>query len=139
MDAATFLGLRPSHNRFRWTMAVEPRISNFGGNLFGGAGLAAAIVASEEVTGRSVEMRIADGRDWPQLDGTPRVDGRSAMWARVTGTTDMSAATLAILGDWVPFALAQALGRPAHGDGGPVGHPALPRRAAERDRRRVSC
>ena len=207
MDAATFLGVRPSHNRFRWTMAVEPRISNFGGTLFGGAGLAAAIVVLEDVTGRSVtwasaqylsyartlsvvdldvklavqghnttqarvtaqvadaevltvnaalgaratpgegtfaqrpvvpppedcpprsfrmpaagsinehiEMRIADGRDWPQLDGTPRPDGRSAMWARMTGVTDVSAPTLAILGDWVPFALAQALGRPAGGN-----------------------
>ena len=207
MDARTFLGLHPTHNRFRWSMSVAPRISNFGGNLFGGAGLAAAIVALEAVTDRPVvwasaqylsyaltgsivdldvklaiqghnttqarvtahvadaevltvnaalgtrptrgegtfaqrpivpppqdgparslrmpaggtinahiEMRIADGRDWPELDGTPRADGRSAMWARVTGMTEVSAASLAILGDWVPFALGQALGRPAGGN-----------------------
>ena len=57
---------------------------------------------------RHIEMRMADARQWEDLDGTPG-DGRSALWARVPGVP-MSAAVLGLLGDWVPFGIGQALG-----------------------------
>lgn len=56
-----------------------------------------------------VENRLADARGLDQLDGTPG-SGRSAVWARVPGL-EASAATLGVLGDWVPFGIGQALGR----------------------------
>lgn len=52
MDSRQFLGLRSSHNPFRWSMPVTPEVSTSGGFLFGGCGLAAAIAAMEDTTGR---------------------------------------------------------------------------------------
>ncbi len=61
-----------------------------------------------------LDMRLALGRDFRDFDGTPGT-GRSALWARVPEVLDMSAATLAILGDYVPFGVGQALGQMAGG------------------------
>jgi acyl-CoA thioesterase len=47
MDSRTFLGLEPTHNRFRWTLPVTPGICTSGNFLFGGCGLGAAISALE--------------------------------------------------------------------------------------------
>ncbi len=44
-----------------------------------------------------------------ELDGTPG-DGRTVMWARMPEVLDMSGAALAILGDYVPMGVGQALG-----------------------------
>ncbi len=63
-----------------------------------------------------LEMRVAKGRLWEELDGTPSGDGRCALWARMPGITGMSASALAILGDWVPFGVGQALGQRASGN-----------------------
>ncbi len=63
-----------------------------------------------------LEMRVAKGRDWEDLDGTPSPDGRCALWARMRGIDQMSASALAILGDWVPFGVGQALGLRAGGN-----------------------
>lgn len=57
-----------------------------------------------------MEIRLAKGRQWEDLDGTPSVDGNSALWIRMPDLA-MSPATLAVLGDYVPFGIAQALGR----------------------------
>lgn len=62
-----------------------------------------------------LDMRLADARDWGDLDGTPGT-GRSSLWARVPELLDMSAATLAILGDYVPFGIGQSLGALAGGN-----------------------
>jgi acyl-CoA thioesterase len=62
-----------------------------------------------------VEIRTACGRDWDEYDGTLG-DGRSAIWARLPGQLEPSAAWLSILGDYVPIGIAQALGRPAGGN-----------------------
>ena len=62
-----------------------------------------------------LEVRLADARDWSELDGTPGT-GRSALWARIPDLLEVSAATLAILGDYVPFGLSQALGRMGGGN-----------------------
>jgi acyl-CoA thioesterase len=57
-----------------------------------------------------LEMRLARGRDLSALDGA-RNDGHSALWARLPSGLQVSAASLAILGDYVPFGVAQALGQ----------------------------
>ena len=61
-----------------------------------------------------LEQRFAKARDVDDLDGTPG-DGQVVMWARVpdviAGATDgIEAATLAVLGDFVPMGVGQALG-----------------------------
>ena len=61
-----------------------------------------------------VDMRLARGRQLDELDGTPG-DGRTAVWARVPDL-DISAVTLGVLGDWVPFGIGQALGARAGGN-----------------------
>ena len=57
-----------------------------------------------------VEIRLAVGRQWEELDGTPS-GGRYALWARIPEVIDgVDASALAILGDWVPSGVGQALG-----------------------------
>jgi acyl-CoA thioesterase-2 len=68
----------------------------------------------EETIMSRVEMRLADARQMVELDGTAGT-GRSALWARLAGI-ETSAATLGILGDWVPFGIGQALGERAGGN-----------------------
>ena len=63
-----------------------------------------------------VDVRLADARTWDEMSGKP-TDGRSALWARVPDLLDMSSgATLAILGDYVPFGIGQALDRAGGGN-----------------------
>jgi len=62
-----------------------------------------------------VEIRVASGRYGSQRDGTPSTDGRSALWIRLPRELDRSAAGLAIVADWVPSGIGQALGRWAGG------------------------
>ena len=64
---------------------------------------------------QSLDMRLALGRDFLEFDGTQGT-GRSALWARLPDTLEMSAGALAILGDYVPFGVGQALGRMAGGN-----------------------
>jgi acyl-CoA thioesterase II len=52
VDASTFLGLEPTSDPLRWRLPVTPLVSSGMGALFGGCGLAAGVVALEEVTGR---------------------------------------------------------------------------------------
>ena len=61
-----------------------------------------------------VELRMARGRQFSELDGTLG-DGRTALWARLPGQLEPSAAWLAVIGDYVPSGMAQALGRNAGG------------------------
>ena len=57
-----------------------------------------------------IDVRIASGRDWDDLDGTPG-DGRTVAWAHIPEVIEgVDAATLAILGDFVPMGVGQALG-----------------------------
>lgn len=62
-----------------------------------------------------VELRVALGRYGPHRDGTVSADGRSALWIRLPRELDRSAAGLAIVADWVPSGIGQALGRWAGG------------------------
>jgi len=63
-----------------------------------------------------LHMRLASGRDAEHLDGTPTSDGRSALWVRLPFGTEASAAALAIIADYVPFGVGQALGRQISGN-----------------------
>lgn len=57
-----------------------------------------------------LDQRLVLGRDLDELDGTPS-DGRTIMWARIPDVlTGIDAATLAVLGDFVPMGIGQALG-----------------------------
>lgn len=62
-----------------------------------------------------LDVRLADARPWDELDGVPG-SGRSSLWARIPDLLEVSAGTLAILGDFVPFGIGQALGRPGGGN-----------------------
>lgn len=64
-----------------------------------------------------IDIRLADARAWDEIDGHPSADGRSLLWARVPDLLDLSSgASLAILGDYVPFGIGQALGRAGGGN-----------------------
>jgi acyl-CoA thioesterase II len=56
-----------------------------------------------------LEARIALGRSFGEIDGTPG-SPISALWSRVPGHFDPSAATLAIFGDYVAGGVSQPLG-----------------------------
>jgi acyl-CoA thioesterase len=59
-----------------------------------------------------IDVRLASARAWDEMDGNPVPDGRSMLWARMPDLLDLSSgASLAILGDYVPFGIGQALGR----------------------------
>jgi acyl-CoA thioesterase len=62
-----------------------------------------------------LDSRLARGRNADELPGPPG-DGNSALWVRMPGLAEMSAAGLAIIGDFVPFGISQALGVRAGGN-----------------------
>lgn len=62
------------------------------------------------------EIRIARGSVDRPRRGAPSSDGRSALWVRVAEGLDISAAALAIVADWMPSGIGQALGRWAGGN-----------------------
>lgn len=57
-----------------------------------------------------VETRVAKGRTFEEIDGTPGQPD-SALWARVPGHLEPSAALLAIFGDYVSGGVAHPLGQ----------------------------
>lgn len=196
-----FLGLRATHNPYRWSLPVAPGLCTPGGFLFGGCGLGAAITALERTTDRPIvwataqflsyaptdsvvdldvtipvsgrnstqaritghvadreiftvnaalgtrdleyvrswatpidvpppedcrpspyrlpgmdtimsrfDVRLASARGWTEMQGNPVEGGRSALWVRIPELDDTTAASLAILGDYVPFGIGQSLG-----------------------------
>ncbi|MBK9179067.1 MAG: thioesterase family protein [Acidimicrobiales bacterium] len=62
-----------------------------------------------------LDLRAARMRSFSELDGTPG-DGRTLMWARMPELLEMSPAALAILGDYIPMGVGQALGARAGGN-----------------------
>lgn len=57
-----------------------------------------------------IETRVAAGRTFEELDGTGG-DPRSALWCRVPGHLEPSAATLAVFGDFLSGGVSHPLGR----------------------------
>ena len=62
-----------------------------------------------------LDMRLANARAMDDFPGPPG-SGTSALWVRMPDVLDMSAAALAIIGDFVPFGISQALGQRAGGN-----------------------
>jgi acyl-CoA thioesterase len=62
-----------------------------------------------------LDARLADARPFWDFPGPPG-SGNAGLWVRVPEMLDMSAAALAIIGDFVPFGIGQALGRRAGGN-----------------------
>ncbi len=57
-----------------------------------------------------IDERLAKGRGFDELDGT-QGDGQTLMWARIPDVIEgVDAASLAVLGDFVPMGVGQALG-----------------------------
>jgi acyl-CoA thioesterase len=73
-------------------------------------------IPGEESIMSRLDLRLASARSWEDLQGTPAPGGRSALWARIPDLLEPSAAALAILGDYVPFGIGQALGAFAGGN-----------------------
>jgi acyl-CoA thioesterase II len=62
------------------------------------------------------DEQLVGGRDHDQLDGAPG-DGTTHLWVRIGGVVGgVDTASLAILGDFVPLGVAQALGVPGGGN-----------------------
>lgn len=59
-----------------------------------------------------LDMKLANARSWSEFPGEPG-DGTSSLWVRLPEVLEPSAATLAIIGDFVPFGISQALGHAA--------------------------
>jgi acyl-CoA thioesterase len=63
-----------------------------------------------------LDVRVAEGRDFDEMDGSVPGSGRCALWARLPDVLEISAASLGIMGDYVPFGIGQALGARAGGN-----------------------
>ena len=61
-----------------------------------------------------IHARLARGRPPSDFPGPPG-DGRSALWLQVADL-EQGAGLMAIIGDYVPFGISQATGRPAGGN-----------------------
>jgi acyl-CoA thioesterase II len=62
-----------------------------------------------------LDAKLANGRPPWEFPGAPG-SGHAALWIRMPELLDMSAAALAIVGDFVPFGISQALGQRAGGN-----------------------
>ena len=91
MDTRSFLGLRPSHNPFRWSLEVTPGVITSGGFLFGGSGLGAAISAMEGTSGRPCIWATAQYLEYARegevldIDVKLAVQGHQITQARAVG------------------------------------------------------
>jgi acyl-CoA thioesterase len=57
------------------------------------------------------EQRLVKFRNWEGMDGSEQGDGRTIMWSRIPEVIEgVDGAALAILGDFVPMGVGQALG-----------------------------
>lgn len=98
MDARSFLGLETTDDPLHWRLPVTSDVCSGYGQLFGGCGLAAALVALEEATGRRTiwataqYLRYAPEGTTLELDATVEVVGHHISQARViarTGTEEI--------------------------------------------------
>jgi acyl-CoA thioesterase len=100
------LGVRPSELQGQWAARPQvPRPEDCPPRVLDGR--------HEATIMQRLDIRLADARPMDQLEG-PSADGRSSLWARLDGLTS-STTTLAILGDFVPFGISQAIGQWAGG------------------------
>jgi acyl-CoA thioesterase len=62
-----------------------------------------------------LDARLANARPFWEFPG-PEGSGNASLWVRMPELLDVSAAALAIIGDFVPFGIGQALGKRAGGN-----------------------
>ncbi len=62
-----------------------------------------------------IDARLANARPYWEFPG-PEGSGNASLWVRLPELTSVSAALLAIIGDFVPFGIGQALGQRAGGN-----------------------
>lgn len=88
MDTRSFLGLAQTHNPARWFLPVTPTLCTFGGFLFGGSALGAAISALEGTSGRQCIWATAQYLGYAKpgevvdIDVTVAVNGHQITQAR---------------------------------------------------------
>ncbi len=88
MDSRAFLDLRATHNPYRWYLPVTQTLSTWGGFLFGGCGLGAAISALELTSGRECVwatgqyLSYAKPGESMDIDVTLAVEGHQITQAR---------------------------------------------------------
>jgi len=64
-----------------------------------------------------LEQRMVKARAFDELDGSEQGDGQTMLWARLPDViSGVDATTLAVLGDFVPMGIGQALGARAGGN-----------------------
>jgi len=63
-----------------------------------------------------MEVRIAKGRSGPDRIGNPEPDGRTLLWARPREAFAIDASMLAVMADFVPQGVGNALGKNAGGN-----------------------
>jgi acyl-CoA thioesterase len=63
-----------------------------------------------------LDVRLAAGRTFAEMPGPGMPGGRSALWAKLPEPLEVSSGALAVLGDYVPFGIGQALGLFAGGN-----------------------
>jgi acyl-CoA thioesterase len=97
------LGDRPFDLSGQWeTMPDVPRPSEYRNRNYG--------ELVENTIAAQMDQRLVKGREISQLPG-PMSDGQTLMWARIPDVIEgVDAATLAVLGDFVPMGVGQALG-----------------------------
>ena len=94
MDAADFLGLRPTSNPLRWRLPVVDSLTTAQNSLFGGVALGAAATALEQVTGRPLVwataqyLAYAEAPSVVDLDLIVAVAGKQTTQARAIGSVD---------------------------------------------------
>jgi hypothetical protein len=74
------------------------------------------LVTSGDTLPDRLDVRLATGRLLSEMPGPGMPGGRSALWAKMPDILEMSSASLAVLGDYVPFGIGQALGMPVGGN-----------------------
>lgn len=94
MDARSYLGLEATDDPLRWRLPVRTALTTSGGFLFGGAGLASAIVALETAVGRPLVWSTAQYLSYAlppsvvELEVVVAVAGRQTAQARAVGRVD---------------------------------------------------
>ena len=88
VNTKEFLGLKGTHNPHRWVMPVVDKVRAGGGSLFGGAALAAGMIAMEETAGRptifTTNYRLAH-RDRGEAAGrATRGEGPNLLSSRIS-------------------------------------------------------
>lgn len=73
-------------------------------------------IPGEESIMSRIDVRLARANPWETMRDNPAPAGRSALWCRIPEVLEPSAGALAILGDYVPFGIGQALGEFAGGN-----------------------